>query len=135
MDSQRFIIGLDQFGYKLMNDVQAFIRDTGQPYTREVVTTIYQQAVSQSFSKLTPNVQDFMLRMMEVPDWRTIDYADGTVNTAPYQTFASAIHAFAACLHYHMDSKRLLHGNVMYYVESCTENLAIVKTYPEAATV
>lgn len=128
---RQHIIGLEQFGQRLMLAVQHYVRDTNQPHREDVIKNIYFQAVSQVLAKMTPNIQEFAYAMYEVPSWKTIDYTGEVCNTPAHKTFADAVRSFGQTLQARLVLKGILVPGMVFYLESCTELVAVVRLYED----
>jgi len=126
----RLIIGLDNFGFQLWNDVIRYCQDTGQPSSPELHKAIYHEAISQVVSILSTDFQDFMLRLMEIPVWTTLHYTDRPIDPNLTRTFADQLRAFGISLWHRMEQRKTMLPNRFHVLESCDTMKLIIASYP-----
>lgn len=131
----RLIIGLENAGHQLMNDVIHYCQVTGHPQDQKIYQQIYGQVISQLFHRMDTDFQGYMLNLMELPVWEMIHYVDGPVNYEVTAPFKDAVRVMGIMLWQRLNSRGNLNKGYYFIVESCTESLVIVAVYEEVDKV
>lgn len=130
----KLIISLTPNGLVFKHEVIFYCQTTGQPSTPESWDAIYFECLSQIMQKMHPDFQSFMANMMELPCWATIHYLDTPVDYDLVDRFRNAMRAFAITVWHTMKMRAGLDDGLIYVLESCTDNMAIVGAYVDAST-
>ena len=129
--ADQYILSLHPFGGALFNSVIHYCQETGNPSTPESHKAIFEECVSQVAAKLSPDINDFMYSLMELPNWTTIHYLDAPVDYDRTEFFRNAVRAFAVCLWHEVNNRVGFNPNYVYLKESCTPALLILGAYAD----
>lgn len=125
----RLIIGLDNFGFQLWNDIIRHCQNTGQPSTPEHHKVFYHEAISQVVSVLNEDFQDYMLRLMEIPVWTTLHYTEQPLDPNLSRVFADQLRVFGITLWHRMNQRKTLLPARFHVLESCDTMKLIIASY------
>lgn len=128
----RFVIGLEHDGHRLRNEIVGYIQESGQPNDQEHLEAIYSEIVSQVIHAFHPDFPTFVLNLMSVPNFLTINYVDGEVDFNLIRKFGEQARAFGVRLWGHYYPRILLENKRDDYVlllESVTADYLVLNAY------
>ena len=127
---RRVVIGLENDGYQLRNDIYGYIQGTGQPNDIEHVYGIYNELVSQVVHALEPQFKDYLLNLQSVPVYQTINYTENAISRETAMEFGSQVHSFAIRLWNYVYSK-VEHADSSHFVlEAATLGYIVLAAHP-----
>ena len=91
----RFVIGLEHDGHRLRNDIVGYIQESRQPNDQEHLEAIYTEIISQIVHAFDEDFQTYMLNIMSVPNFMTINYTDNEVDFNLIRRFGDQVRSFA----------------------------------------
>lgn len=94
-----YVIGLDQLGYTLLNEIRIFSGQIGQPITEEVTLNIYRELIAQIVSTYSSREAEIAMAISALPVWPTILYVeDQHAFFDVKREFAARVRLFALAL-------------------------------------
>lgn len=127
-----YVIGLEQMGYTLLNEIRIFSEKIGQPTTEEVTFNIYKELMAQIISTYSSREAEVAMAVSSLPIWPTILYVeDQHAFFDIKREFAARVRLFALAL------TALLRRNIpedpglryTYLMEAATVTMVIVNVY------
>lgn len=122
----KLIVGLEQNGYRFMNEVRQYCQVTGHPTDQEFVKNVYHECLSQILSLIHADIQEFMANLQQLPSWKTIHYLPSPVDYEMTSKFASDVKAMGFMIWHRLKDRGNLDARYFYALESCSEQFMIV---------
>lgn len=91
----RFVIGLEHDGHRLRNEIMGYIQESRQPNDQEHLEAIYAEIISQIVHAFHEDFQTYMLNIMSVPNFMTINFTEDEVDFNLIRRFGDQVRSFA----------------------------------------
>lgn len=131
----RFVIGLEHDGHRLKNEIIVYIQESQQPNDAEHLESIYAEINQQIVHAFDKNFDTFMLNIMSVPNFMTINYTDNEIDFNLIRRFGDQVRSYAVRVwnfFYPKLSERYRGGDEQFVLvmESVTSDYMVLNAYP-----